>query len=68
MVIKHAEGNNNQDWVWKFCVVEQNVQCWKKQNGQLIKDHKMAKRSPGQKIKCCSQEERNVSFKCRIGH
>jgi hypothetical protein len=29
-VIKHAEGNNNQDLAWKFCVLQQNVQCWKK--------------------------------------
>ena len=26
MVIKQAEGNNNQDLVWKFCAVEQTVQ------------------------------------------
>ena len=26
MLMKHGEGNNNQDLVWKFCVVEQNVQ------------------------------------------
>ena len=26
MVITQAEGNNNQDLVWKFCAVEQNVQ------------------------------------------
>jgi hypothetical protein len=31
LVIKHAERNNNQDLAWKFCVVEQNVLCWKKQ-------------------------------------
>jgi len=38
MVIKHAEGNNSQDLVWKFCVVEHNVQWWEKQNGLLIKE------------------------------
>jgi len=38
MVTTRAEGNNNQDWVWKFCVVEQNVQCWKKQKGLLLKE------------------------------
>jgi hypothetical protein len=38
MVIKHSEGNNNQDFAWKFCVVEQTVQCWKKQKGLLIKE------------------------------
>jgi uncharacterized protein YjcR len=71
MVIKHAEGNNNQDLAWKFCVVEQTVQCWKKQKGLLIKEensnqkgHQMAKGSLGQKIKCRSQEERNAAFKC----
>jgi hypothetical protein len=26
LVIKHAEGNNNQDLAWKFCIVQQNVQ------------------------------------------
>jgi len=36
LVIKHAEGNNNQDLAWKFCVVEQKEQCWKKQKGLLI--------------------------------
>lgn len=38
MVIKHAEGNNNKVMAGKFCVVEQNVQCWKKQKGLLIKE------------------------------
>lgn len=38
MAIKHAEGNNNKDLVWKFCGVEQNVQCCKKQKGLLIKE------------------------------
>jgi hypothetical protein len=33
-----SEGNNNQVMAWKFCVVEQNVQCWKKQKGLLIKE------------------------------
>ena len=37
MVIKHAEGNNNQELARKFCVVEQNVQCWEKHKGLLIK-------------------------------
>jgi len=38
MAIKHAEVNNNKDLVWKFCVMEQNVQCYKKQKGLLIKE------------------------------
>ena len=38
--MKHAKGNNNQDLVWKFCVVEQNVQCCKKQKRSLIKEEK----------------------------
>ena len=70
MAIKHAEGNNNKDSDGKFCVVEQNVQCWKKQKGLLIKDenstqkdHQMAKRSLRQKIKCCSQEGGIAGFK-----
>ena len=76
MVIKHVEGNN-QAMAWKFCVVEQNVQCWKKtkQKGPVIKekiqpkkDHQMATRSLGQKIKCCSQEDRNAGFKCFKSH
>ena len=25
--LKYTAGNNNQDLVWKFCVLEQNVQC-----------------------------------------
>jgi len=61
--------------VWKFCVVEQNVQCWKKQKGLLIKEensthknHQMANRILGQKIKCCSQEVRNADFICFMGH
>jgi hypothetical protein len=38
MVIKHAEGNDKQNLVWKSCVVEQNIQGWKKQKGLLIKE------------------------------
>jgi len=40
MIIKQAEGNNNQDLVWKFCVVEQNAQCWKKTKGTTNKGRK----------------------------
>jgi len=36
MVIKHAEGNTNQDLVWKLCVAEQNVHCLG--GGLLIKE------------------------------
>jgi len=36
MLMKHAEGNINQDLAWKFCVVEKTVQWWKKQKGLLI--------------------------------
>jgi len=38
MVVKHAEGNNKKDLAWKFCVVQQNVQCWKKQKGLQINE------------------------------
>jgi len=70
MVIKHAEGNNSQDLDWKFCVAEQNVPCWKKTKGATNKrsrlnqkkNHQMAKRSLGGKIKCCSKEERKCWF------
>jgi len=38
VVIKHAEGKNIQNLAWKFLVVEQNVQCWDKQKGLLMKE------------------------------
>jgi len=74
VVIKRAEGNNNQAMTWKFCLVEQNVQCWKKQKGLLIKEENSTqkgsshKRGLRQKIKCCSQEEGNAGFKFCMGH
>jgi len=37
VVMKHAQIINNQDLACKLCVVEQNVQCWKKQKGLLIR-------------------------------
>jgi len=38
MVIKYAVGNNNQDFVWKFCVVQHIVQCPGGGGGLLIKE------------------------------
>jgi hypothetical protein len=34
----YAKGNNNQAMAWKFCVAEQNVWCWRKQKGLIIKE------------------------------
>ena len=37
MVIKHAQETNNHAVSQKFCVVQQNVCCWRKQKDLLLK-------------------------------